>query len=177
MPVTKNTERQPACAAIQKSSGESSAEPTYCPLAYVDVARPRSRCGNQVDTTRLLTGKAGASARPTAKRRPNSAANPLTTPRRERRDRPSELRDAVDGARAEAVDEVAAGQIRDRVAPRERGEEQAHLHRVEAELLRQEGCDDREVRAIDVVDRRRDEEQREHRERARASAAPTQPAR
>src|SRR5215510_2248194 len=80
MPVTQNTERQPACAAIQKSRGERSAEPTYCPDAYVDVARPRSRCGNHVETTRLLTGKAGASARPTAKRRPKSEANPLTTP-------------------------------------------------------------------------------------------------
>src|SRR6476661_5315277 len=79
-PVTQKTDRQPVLTAIQKSRGESSAEPTYCPDAYVDVARPRSRCGNQVETTRLLTGNAGASARPTAKRSPNSAANPLTTP-------------------------------------------------------------------------------------------------
>src|SRR5215207_3150560 len=81
VPVTQKTDLQPRLVAIQKSTGESSAEPMYCPIAYVDVARPRSRCGNQDDTTRLLTGNAGASARPTAKRSPNSAANPLTMPR------------------------------------------------------------------------------------------------
>ena len=64
-PVNTNTERQPWLTAIQKSRGDSSAEPMYWPLAYVDVARPRSRCGNQVETTRLLTGNAGASASPT----------------------------------------------------------------------------------------------------------------
>src|SRR5688572_22102599 len=79
-PVNQKTDRQPYVVAIQKSRGESSAEPMYWPMAYVDVARPRSRCGNQVDTTRLLTGNAGASASPTAKRRPNSAAKLLTSP-------------------------------------------------------------------------------------------------
>src|SRR5580692_11350723 len=83
MPVTptmRNNARQPHAALIQNNTGLRKARPKYCPIEYTPVARARSCCGNQVLRTRLLQGKAGASATPRARRALRSEARPEESP-------------------------------------------------------------------------------------------------
>ena len=56
------------------------ASPTYSPAVYTAVAMALSCLGNQDATTRLLVGKAGASATPIISRKPNSVAKLLPSP-------------------------------------------------------------------------------------------------
>src|SRR6185437_13829251 len=77
-PVTKKTHVQPNRAVIQPESGAKRKVAKYWAELKMAAAVPRSDAGNQAATMRLFAGKAGASAKPSSKRRPKNmtSANP-----------------------------------------------------------------------------------------------------
>src|SRR6185312_17347675 len=79
-PTRKNRERQPKRAVIQNRTGLRKARPKYCPTEYTPVALARSCCGNQMLSTRLLQGNAGASATPSTSRETTREAIPTANP-------------------------------------------------------------------------------------------------
>ena len=99
---------------------------------------------------RLFAGKHGASNTPTPMRVSTSPASPDDAHQPGER-RPERQARAVGEARAEAVEEDAARNLQQRVAPRERGEHEAHRRRGEAQILREVRRGDAEHGAIEVV--------------------------
>ena len=79
-PTLTNSTRQPKPSMIQNSSGAKQASPRYSPTVYTAVAFARSCCGNQALTTRLFTGKHGASLTPSPKRHSSSVFSPTAMP-------------------------------------------------------------------------------------------------
>ena len=128
-------------------------------------ARPRSAVGNQTATRRLLAGNDGASAAPEPEpqaeqrgERGAAGAEPGDDGLGHREHRPAEQAPAVDAPRARAIEQPAAGNLQRDVGPGERREQVAQGDRVQPQVARQVGADDRQRRPIGVVDRR-DEEQ------------------
>jgi len=58
---------------------------------------------------------------------------------------------------------ASAGNLQDRVGPPERGEDQSHLRRADVQVRSNRVGDDREVRAVQVVDCRGDNDDPESR--------------
>ena len=72
-PIKKNTCDQPTSWVSQPMIGAKITVAKYCAELKIATAVPLSWAGNQAATIRLFPGKDGASARPTRKRRVNSA--------------------------------------------------------------------------------------------------------
>ncbi|MNC34524.1 hypothetical protein D3C75_829610 [compost metagenome] len=79
-PTEINSARQPKVSIIKNNSGANAARPTYSPTVYTAVARARSCCGNHLPTTRLLTGKHGASLIPNPRRHSSKVFRPIVKP-------------------------------------------------------------------------------------------------
>ncbi|MNV58476.1 hypothetical protein D3C71_1508560 [compost metagenome] len=71
-PIHRYTWCQPQLWTTQAISGVKTTAAKYCAALKMADAVPRSAVGNQLATTLALAGKAGDSARPTAKRSANS---------------------------------------------------------------------------------------------------------
>jgi hypothetical protein len=74
-----------------------------------------------------------------------------------REDGPPDGRESVHDAGPVAVYQVARQQLTDRVGPEEATEDKAHLEAAEVQLVTDKRCGHRQVRAVDVVDRRPEE--------------------
>ena len=142
------------------------------------VANARSFAGNHSAVALIAAGKLPASPIPSAKR---AAMNPATdgsvdetehgeqrrrrrTVRRRfgvrhRRDAPHRHRDRESNARADAVDEAAREQQADRVGELEAEDDVGVVNLAPAEFLLQRRLEQADHLAIDVVDRRRQEQQ------------------
>ena len=160
-PTTKKSARQPKRREIQKSSGPKQARPRYSPTVYTAVAWARSCSRNQVATTRLLVGKAWrlADAEAEAKREQRSDAVGETLHQRE--ERPESDREEIGEARADAVQEPSAGDLRRGIAPRERGEDDAHHRGGNVQFGSHVRSGDAKHRAVQVVDHGADRDQGE----------------
>ncbi|VVP15151.1 hypothetical protein PS865_03572 [Pseudomonas fluorescens] len=99
---------------------------------------------------------------PTARRRPNSEANPVAKPLANGDGRPTDQRYAVGEARAKPVSDKPRRHQRQRIGPGECGKNQAHLDLVQTQILGHERRGDRDVHPVDVIDDRRDQQQRQH---------------
>ena len=126
---------------------------------------------------RLLAGKARRfrdAEREPRREQPRDARH---EPVQHRRERPQRERQPVGQARAEPVEHEAAGDLRERIGPRERREDQAHQLGADRELLHERRLSDAHDGAIDVVEHRRERDEREdaearaRRPHLRASAA------
>ena len=98
-------------------------------------------------------------------------------PVQHRRERPEAERQPVGQTRAEPVEHEAAGNLRERIGPRERREDQPHQLGADRELTHERRLSDAHDGAIDVVEHRRERDEREdaearaRRRHFRASAA------
>ena len=94
----------------------------------------------------------------------------------ERRERPGQQRERVDGARAESIEQDARRHLTEEIRPRERREHDAHHGRAQRELLLDRRRRDPQHGAIQVVDRDRhrdegeDSDTRAHRFRPGAAS-------
>src|SRR3569833_2157316 len=71
-PVTKKTHVHPYRAVIQPESGAKRKVAKYWLELKMAAAGPRSDAGNHAATMRLFAGNAGASAKPSSRRRPKN---------------------------------------------------------------------------------------------------------
>ena len=155
-----NAARQPNVRAMKGTSAGAMIAPTLVPELKMDVANARSRFGNHSAMALIADGKLPPSLTPRKTRAREEAAD-----RRHQRvahggDAPERDRRRVADLRAVLVDEPAEQEQTDGVGPLEGGVHQAELLVGPPELLVEELLDERQDLPVDVVDRRRQEDER-----------------
>ena len=140
-------------AISQATSGNERAAPMREPLSKMLDARPRSLSGNHFEATLAIDGYAPASPTPSSRRQPNRVANPRAAEVSAVNADHQTTATASGDSRTHPVGEPAEGQLHHRVGPEEPAEDEPHGGGVEPQLALHNRGRNREVGAIDVVDR------------------------
>ena len=155
-----NAACQPQCSAIHGTMIGVTIAPTFEPALKIPVANARSRAreplGDRLDRRRKISRLAEAERE--ARRAESSRGARERV--RHRRDAPDDDRAGEAAPRADAVHDAAGDEEAERVRDREPRDDVAVLLLVPAEVALQRRREDAEHLAVDVVDRRREEQQR-----------------
>ena len=157
--MTTNGTCQPQAKAMSGTTAGAMIAPTFAPELNRVVANARSLLGNQSATALMDDGKLPPSPRPSATR---AIMNPPTVRDggvADGREAPGGDRDGVADSRAEAIDEPAEEQQADGVRRLEGRVDLAELGVRPVQLVVEHRLEQREDLAVDVVDRRRQEQQ------------------
>ncbi len=129
------------------------ASPTYSPAVYAPVAKPRSLVGNHLLTSALLAGKGRCLGHAQGEPQPEQGTESLGEADAPGDYRPEDQGDPEGNPRPDPVEDPSAGDLQGRVGPRERGEDYPQLRCADVQVLFNIWRDDRQVRAVHVVDR------------------------
>ena len=134
-PTIRNIQRQLKLSMRNVSNGTAMKLPSEDADCRRPVANPRSRTPNQSRTTRAPPGNKGASPTPNAKRADDEDSEASDQTAGRLRHRPAEEAQPEQFARTVPVDEAAYRQLRKSVGPQKSGEQQAHLHDRDSEVV------------------------------------------
>ncbi len=123
------------------------------------VASARSFCGNHIATALMDAGKLAASATPRMNRMMTKPTTVATRPCAGSRDGPEDQRDRQRLLYAEAIDKHADGRRKRRICEGECERDPRVIDIVPSERALQRGLQYRQRVAVDVVDRRAEEQQ------------------
>ena len=155
-----NAECQPQVNASQGTIAGAIIAPTLAPELKIVVASVRSFLGNQSATALIADGKLPPSPRPERGARHVEAADAADQRVRPGGQAPGGDRGRVADLGAEAIDELAEQQAADRVRGLEHRVRAPELLVGPVQLVVEDRLDQRQDLPVDVVDRRREEQQR-----------------
>ena len=135
--------------------------PTSTPALKMPVAKARSLFGNHCATAVSPAGYAPPSPNPRRMRARHEAAETARETVRDLRDRPDRESDGETHLRAEAIDKTAEKEIARRIGALKRRDDVGVVGLAPAEIVRQERLQDRDHLAIEVVERHRQEQQKD----------------
>ncbi len=159
-PVNRNAACHPHVTATTGTASGARIAPTLEPELKSPVAKARSRRGNHSATVLIAAGKLPASPSPSRKRAAGESQHAARERVTHRRHAPHADRQRVADARAELVDQRAGADEANRIRRLKRGDDVAVLDLAPAELLREIRREHAEHLPIDIVERRRREQQR-----------------
>ena len=171
-PITTNAARQPQAPAMTGTIAGATIAPTLAPELNSAVANARSRFGNQCATALIDDGKFPPSPRPSADAREHEAAHAAHQRVAGGGQAPGGDRDRVADLHAEAIDELAEQQQAERVgAPETKELTSPYCALVQPSSTSSVDLSSAQDLPVDVVDRRRQEQQRADQPAITADAA------